>query len=76
VRPQSMKLARAGSDGAGVRVPVTVVERAYLGEFWDYVVAPQTGALRLKVTAPPLEVYAVGEAAVLAIDAAQMAPIG
>jgi hypothetical protein len=31
--------------------------------------------LRLKVTAPPLEVYAVGETVVLALDPAQMAPI-
>jgi iron(III) transport system ATP-binding protein len=76
VRPQSMKLARIRSDGMDPQVPVTVVERAYLGEFWDYVVAPANGALRLKVTAPPLEVYAVGDNAVLAIDPAQMAPIG
>jgi len=75
VRPQSMKLLRANADGTGPQVPVTVVERAYLGEFWDYVVAPANGELRLKVTAPPLEIYAVGEAAVLAIDPAQMAPI-
>jgi ABC-type Fe3+/spermidine/putrescine transport system ATPase subunit len=75
VRPQSMKLARAPADGTGPQVAVTVVERAYLGEFWDYVVAPATGALRLKVTAPPLDVYAVGEAAVLSLDPAQMAPI-
>jgi iron(III) transport system ATP-binding protein len=75
VRPQSMKLARARFDGAGPQVAVTIVERAYLGEFWDYVVAPANGALRLKVTAPPLEVYAVGDAAVLGIDPAQMAPI-
>jgi iron(III) transport system ATP-binding protein len=75
VRPQSMKLRRARSAGAGPQVAVTVVERAYLGEFWDYVVAPAKGALRLKVTAPPLEVYAVGDAAVLAVDPAQMAPI-
>jgi iron(III) transport system ATP-binding protein len=76
VRPQSMKLARIRSDGMDPQVPVTVVERAYLGEFWDYVVAPANGALRLKVTAPPLEVYAVGDKAVLAIDPAQMAAIG
>jgi iron(III) transport system ATP-binding protein len=75
VRPQSMELCRTRSDGAGPQVAVTVVERAYLGEFWDYIVAPANGALRLKVTAPPLEVYAVGEPAVLAIDPAQMAPI-
>jgi iron(III) transport system ATP-binding protein len=77
VRPQSMRLARGGSPETTGRpqLAVTVVERAYLGEFWDYVVAPATGALRLRVTAPPLEVYGVGDAAVLAIDPAQMAPI-
>jgi len=75
VRPQSMRLARVRSDGAGPQVAVTIVERAYLGEFWDYVVAPANAALRLKVTAPPLDVYAVGDAVVLAIDPAQMAPI-
>jgi ABC-type Fe3+/spermidine/putrescine transport system ATPase subunit len=77
VRPQSLRLARTGAPESAGRpqVAVTVVERAYLGEFWDYVVAPAAGALRLRVTAPPLEVYAVGEAAVLAIDPAQMAPI-
>src|SRR5262249_44358315 len=75
VRPQSMNLARARADGASPQVPVTIVERAYLGEFWDYVVAPASATLRLKVTAPPLEVYAVGEAAMLALDPAQMAPI-
>jgi iron(III) transport system ATP-binding protein len=77
VRPQSMRLYRAGAEAAagGPQVAVTVVERAYLGEFWDYLVAPAAGALRLKVTAPPLEVYAVGDTAVLAIDPAQMAPI-
>jgi iron(III) transport system ATP-binding protein len=77
VRPQSMRLCRARSQAADGRpqVAVTVLERAYLGEFWDYLVAPSVGALRLKVTAPPLEVYGVGEAAVLDIDPAQMAPI-
>jgi len=65
-----MKLCRARSDGEGPQVAVTIIERAYLGEFWDYVVAPANGALRLKVTAPPLDVYALGDAAVLAIDPA------
>jgi len=77
VRPQSLRLAHmqtAASDGRP-QVAVTVIERAYLGEFWDYVVAPNGGKLRLKVIAPPLEVYAVGEAATLEIDPRQLAPI-
>jgi iron(III) transport system ATP-binding protein len=77
VRPQSLRLSRGGAPQSGGRpqVAVTILERAYLGEFWDYVVAPNGGGLRLKVTAPPLEVYAVGEAATLEIDPRQMAPI-
>ena len=34
---------------------VTIAERAYLGEFWDYVVASE--GVRLRVTAPPLEIF-------------------
>ncbi len=77
IRPQSMRLSRERSPGGAGRpqIAVTILERAYLGEFWDYVVAPNGGALRLKVTAPPLDVYAVGEAATLEIDPRQMAPI-
>src|SRR5207244_1705680 len=55
VRPQSMRLSRGkppGDDGR-IHALVTVVERAYLGEFWDYIVTPHGGGLRLKVTAPP-----------------------
>ena len=54
---------------------MTVAERAYLGEFWDYVVAPSNGAMKLRVTAPPLEIYQVGESAWLAFDPKQMTPI-
>jgi ABC-type Fe3+/spermidine/putrescine transport system ATPase subunit len=77
VRPQSLRLRRApgeGGQGAPV-VEVKIVERAYLGEFWDYVVAPATGSARLKVTTAPLEVYQVGDTAWLELDPAQMTPI-
>ena len=56
-------------------VEVKIVERAYLGEFWDYVVAPAAGSARLKVTTPPLEVYQTGDTAWLELDPAQMTPI-
>jgi iron(III) transport system ATP-binding protein len=77
IRPQSMALSRAYPHGAGdaAAVAVTIVERAYLGEFWNYVVVPESGATRLRVTAPPLQIHEVGEAAWLAIDPQQMAPI-
>src|SRR5947209_14248733 len=43
VRPQSMRLSRAQSGNGEPQVAVTIAERAYLGEFWDYVVAPGNG---------------------------------
>ena len=77
VRPQSMRLSRAPAQraGKGSQVDVKVIERAYLGDYWDYVVMPVHGSTRLRVTAPPLEIYAVGESASLEIDPSQMAPI-
>src|ERR1700674_4726377 len=75
IRPQSLRLHRAPPAVRDFHVEVRVIERAYLGEFWDYVVVPCEGALRLKVTAPPLEVYGVGDAAWLDLDPRQMGAI-
>jgi ABC-type Fe3+/spermidine/putrescine transport system ATPase subunit len=75
VRPQSMRLSRAQPGNGQPQVAVTIAERAYLGEFWDYVVAPSNGAMKLRVTTPPLEIYQVGESAWLAFDPKQMTPI-
>jgi iron(III) transport system ATP-binding protein len=77
IRPQGMALSHARPERAGDAPPiaVTIVERAYLGEFWNYVVMPANGAIRLRVTAPPLQIHQVGEPAWLAIDPRQMAPI-
>src|SRR5213075_776300 len=51
VRPQSMRLSRSQSGNGYPQVAVTVAERAYLGEFWDYLVTPPDGRLKLRVTA-------------------------
>ncbi|MEA2930022.1 MAG: iron(III) transport system ATP-binding protein [Hyphomicrobiales bacterium] len=75
VRPQSMRLSRASSAGGAPQLAVTIAERAYLGEFWDYVVAPPNGAPKLRVTTSPLDIYQVGEQAWLAFDPKQMTPI-
>jgi iron(III) transport system ATP-binding protein len=75
VRPQSMRLSRAQSANGGPHVAVSIAERAYLGEFWDYVVTPPGSAMKLRVTTPPLEIYQVGEQAWLAFDPKQMTPI-
>jgi len=74
VRPQSMRLSRTASNGQP-QAAVTIAERAYLGEFWDYVVAMRESDLRLRVTAPPLDIFSVGESAWLSFDPRQMTPI-
>jgi len=79
IRPQSLKLYRAqpasGANGH-VGAAVRVVERAYLGEFWDYVVIAEGGSEKLKVTTGPLEIYALGDTAWLELDPKQMAAVG
>jgi iron(III) transport system ATP-binding protein len=75
VRPQSMSLA-AGPVAGLLGGPARVVQRAYLGDVWDYTVAPEGSGLRLRVSAPPLRQYAVGDAVWLGFDPAQMAVIG
>ncbi len=54
---------------------VKIVERAYLGEFWDYVVVPVAGSARLRVTAAPPERYPIGQTVWLEFDPEQMTPL-
>jgi len=77
VRPQSLRLAKTGAQGLekGPSIEVTVLERAYLGEHWDYAVMPVTGAASLRVTAPPHEIYEKGQALWLHIDPRWMVPV-
>ena len=76
IRPHGMRLSRARPDDGVASVEVSVLERAYLGEHWDYVVSPRDGALRLKVAAPPLNEFEIGEVAWLDFDIRQIALIG
>jgi len=75
IRPHGMRLLRHRPDGSIASVEVSILERAYLGEHWDYIVAPRDGTLRLKVAAPPLQEFAIGEAAWLDFDTRQIALI-
>ncbi len=77
LRPQSVHLHRqrpAPSDAA-VIVAGEIVQRAYLGEHWDYAVRPAGSALLLRVTARPHEVFEVDEKVWLEVDPRQMAAI-
>ncbi len=77
VRPQSIALHRAPAAAMrfGCLVAGRLLERAFLGETWDYVVAPEDSLLRLKVAALPFQVFEVGETVWLEFDPEQMAPI-
>ena len=77
LRPQSIHLHRQRPPAAeaAMVVPGAIVQRAYLGEHWDYLVRPAEGGLTLRVTARPHEVFEVSEKVWLEIDARQMAPI-
>ncbi|MEX2148479.1 MAG: ABC transporter ATP-binding protein [Candidatus Rokuibacteriota bacterium] len=77
LRPQSVHLHRqrpVPSDSA-VIVAGEIVQRAYLGEHWDYAVRPAGSALLLRVVARPHEVFEVDEKVWLEVDPAQMAAI-
>ena len=76
VRPHSISLHRGpGSAADPIWVQVRLIERAYLGQFWDYVVSPVESGVRLRVAAAPSQVFEVGETLWLKFDPQQMAPI-
>jgi iron(III) transport system ATP-binding protein len=75
VRPQSIGLSRSPADADCGTVPARLLERAFLGETWDYLVAPADTGLRLKVSALPNHQFEVGEPVWLKFDPALMAPI-
>ena len=77
IRPQAIGLARrppAAVDGRWW-IEGRITQRAYLGELWDYTVAPVGSALALRVSTPPAVAVEIGEAVWLEIDPAQVAPI-
>jgi ABC-type Fe3+/spermidine/putrescine transport system ATPase subunit len=77
VRPQTIRLARERGGNGGWWLAGRVVKRAYLGEYWDYVVAPGAngGAATLRVAAPPQDVFEDDEAVWLEIDPERVAYI-
>src|SRR5690242_10921803 len=70
LRPQSIGLSSAKPAANGVEAEV--VDRAYLGEHWDYQVKPLGEAQPLRVSTGPNTVYALGSRVWLEIDPAAM----
>lgn len=76
VRPHSMRLSNAPAQRDGfTSVGVVVLERAFLGEHWDYIVRPHQGAHSLKVMTSPSSDIQVGASAWLELEPRQMALI-
>jgi iron(III) transport system ATP-binding protein len=76
VRPHSISLGRQSSpEGGPMQVQALLVERAFLGETWDYIVSPVDSGVRLKVAASPSQVFEVGDTLWLKFDPQQMAAI-
>jgi iron(III) transport system ATP-binding protein len=77
VRPQSISLHRnAPTAPPDPRfIPAEIVQRVYLGDVWDYTAVPKNSSLQLRLTAPPADIFDVGETAWLEFDPKQMAPI-
>ena len=74
VRPQSIQLLRSPPAAETLHVvSATLLERAFLGESWDYLVRPDGGDMRLKVSALPHLIFEAGERVWLGFDPAQMA---
>jgi ABC-type Fe3+/spermidine/putrescine transport system ATPase subunit len=76
VRPQSITLhRRPPARESALVLRGRLLERAFLGETWDYVVSPAESGLRLKVAALPFQVFEVGEDVWLEFDPRQMAAV-
>ncbi|WP_426955755.1 ABC transporter ATP-binding protein [Muricoccus radiodurans] len=75
VRPQSIGLHRARPAGDGPMMEGVVAHRTFLGETWDYVIQAGGDGMRLRASAPPLQVHEVGESVWIELDPRQMAMV-
>jgi iron(III) transport system ATP-binding protein len=60
LRPQAIALSAQKPGGAGLSFEAEIVDRSYLGEYWDYQVRPQGGSKPLRVSTAPTAVFEVG----------------
>jgi ABC-type Fe3+/spermidine/putrescine transport system ATPase subunit len=76
LRSQSAALHRNCPDsGDCVVLPGSIVERAFLGETWDYGFQSETSGLKLRISAPPLNAFDLGQKVWLRIDPVHIIPI-
>jgi iron(III) transport system ATP-binding protein len=70
IRPQAIGLSAAKPAAHGVEAEI--VDRAYLGEYWDYQVKPLGETKPLRVSTMPTVLFDVGQRVWLEIDPAAM----
>lgn len=76
VRPQSIQLHDEQQPASGLwSVPGRVTNRAYLGEYWDYMVSPLNGGAEVRVSTPPARILDIGARVWMGIDPRQATPI-
>jgi ABC-type Fe3+/spermidine/putrescine transport system ATPase subunit len=77
VRPQTIGLHKAPpvDPGRSWWIAGRIEERAYLGEYWEYVVRPVNSDLRLRVSTPPNDMHATDQDIWMEIDPSRIAPI-
>ena len=70
VRPQTISIQREAPADRGSKwwVEGKIAERAYLGEYWEYVVCPANGDLRIRVSTAPTEIFQNAETVWVEID--------
>ena len=57
---QAIALSAQKPGGAGLSFEAEIVDRSYLGEYWDYQVRPLGGTKPLRVSTAPTAVFEVG----------------
>jgi ABC-type Fe3+/spermidine/putrescine transport system ATPase subunit len=80
LRPQSIGInarqaVEAPSDRGSLQMPATVLQAAFFGDYWEYVVALGSGGQCLRVIGRPTETFDVGQGVVVNVDPRLMAPV-
>jgi iron(III) transport system ATP-binding protein len=77
IRPQTIQIERTppASSGPAWWIEGTVMERAYLGEYWEYLVRPQNSGARIRVTTEPLTIHEVSDQVWLRLDPSRAARV-
>ena len=75
IRPQGMRLHRTAPGAGTPSLPAAVSTRVFLGETWDYGVTLPGTDQKLRVAAPPFDVFDVGASVWVEFDPRQMAVV-